>query len=77
MSLSIVVHGGGDHVSVTIEDNGCGLNPDLARETTHESGLGLAGMRERLLLIDGELKIESSPGSGTAIFARIRPGAAS
>jgi len=75
--VSIVVHGGGDHVSVTIEDNGCGLNPDLARETTCESGLGLAGMRERLSLIDGDLKIESSPGSGTTIFARIRSGAAS
>jgi signal transduction histidine kinase len=28
-------------------------------------------MRERLALIGGELEIESSPGVGTAVFARI------
>ena len=35
------------------------------------SGLGLAGMRERLLLVGGELDIESSPGLGTTLFVRI------
>jgi signal transduction histidine kinase len=34
-------------------------------------GLGVAGMRERLALIGGELEIESSPGVGTTVFARI------
>jgi signal transduction histidine kinase len=34
-------------------------------------GLGIAGMRERLLLVGGELEIESSPGGGTTVFARI------
>ena len=33
--------------------------------------LGLAGMRERLLLVGGQLKIESSDSTGTTIFARI------
>ena len=34
-------------------------------------GLGVAGMRERLALIGGELEIESSSGVGTTVFARI------
>jgi signal transduction histidine kinase len=50
---------------VTIEDNGRGF--DIAAP----SRLGIAGMRERLLLVGGELQIESSPVSGTTIFARI------
>jgi signal transduction histidine kinase len=28
-------------------------------------------MRERLLAIDGELEIESAPGTGATIFARV------
>ena len=39
---------------------------------TLAGGLGLAGMRERLSLVDGKLKIESSPGAGTTLVARIR-----
>jgi len=36
----------------------------------NRKGFGLAGVRERLALVGGELEIESS-GSGTALFARI------
>jgi two-component system, NarL family, sensor histidine kinase UhpB len=32
-----------------------------------EGGLGIAGMRERALLIGGELTIESRPGRGTTV----------
>jgi signal transduction histidine kinase len=34
-------------------------------------GLGIAGMRERLMFIGGDLALESSPGAGTSAFARI------
>ncbi len=38
-----------------------------------EGGLGIAGMRERALLIGGELTIESRPGRGTTVrLARCR-----
>ena len=36
-----------------------------------ERGLGIAGMRERALLVDGELTIESRPGDGTTVRLRI------
>jgi signal transduction histidine kinase len=51
---------------LTIENDGRGFDP-----TVPSSRLGLAGMRERLLLIGGQLEIESSPSARTTIFARI------
>ncbi|HEX5929220.1 MAG TPA: sensor histidine kinase [Solirubrobacterales bacterium] len=36
-----------------------------------ERGLGIGGMRERALLVGGELTIESRPGSGTTVRLRI------
>jgi signal transduction histidine kinase len=64
--VSIVVGVAEGTLHLTIEDNGRGF--DLTRL---RSRLGLAGMRERLLLVGGELNIESTQGAGTTIFARI------
>jgi PAS domain S-box-containing protein len=46
-----------------IHDNGKGFNNDL----THKKTLGLKGMQERALMIDGDFCIESAPGQGTYI----------
>ena len=55
-------------LQIIVEDDGKGF--DTERPT--ESGqLGLAGMRERLALIGGSLAIDSSPGTGTALYIRI------
>ena len=35
------------------------------------AGLGLAGMRERVHLLDGTLEIESSPGRGTTLVVSV------
>ena len=71
--VSVIVDRLNAILRLTIEDDGCGF--DLALPTESESqrvgGLGLTGMRERLLLIGGELEIESSVGKGTTIFVRI------
>ena len=37
-----------------------------------QDGLGLASMRERLRLVDGELTVASRLGQGTTIIARVR-----
>ena len=67
-------HSGAAHVSVILrrrEDGGVELEvADDGRGFAFdesEGGLGIAGMRERALLIGGELTIESRPGRGTNV----------
>jgi signal transduction histidine kinase len=36
--------------------------------------LGLLGMRERLEMVGGHFDVDSVPGEGTTIIARISPG---
>jgi two-component system sensor histidine kinase UhpB len=49
-------------VELKVSDDGRGFAFDES-----EGGLGIAGMRERALLIGGELTIESRPGRGTTV----------
>jgi two-component system, NarL family, sensor histidine kinase UhpB len=49
-------------VELAVSDDGRGFAFDES-----EGGLGIAGMRERALLIAGELTIESRPGKGTTV----------
>jgi len=50
-------------VWLRIVDNGVGMSP----EQLPVRGIGLTGMRERLVALDGTLKITSAPMRGTAI----------
>ena len=71
-SVSIVIERMGGCLRLMIEDDGCGFHDVPAREEgSPNGGLGIAGMRERLSLIGGELEVESSAGAGTTVFARI------
>ncbi len=65
-SISIVLTQSSRAVSAVIEDDGRGFTPGAGGE-----GLGLLGMGERLALLGGKLKIESSPGAGTTIVAEV------
>jgi two-component system sensor histidine kinase UhpB len=49
-------------VELSVTDDGRGFSFAEAN-----SGLGLGGMRERALLVGGELETESRPGSGTSV----------
>jgi signal transduction histidine kinase len=56
--------------TVEIEDDGRGFDP--ARPApTEGTGLGLAGMRERVTLLGGTLAVESAPGEGTRLCASV------
>ena len=57
----------GGNIELVVQDNGAGFDP--ARKQARPS-LGLAGMRQRLSLVDGELLIKSTRGNGTSIVAR-------
>ena len=60
----------GDEVTLRVKDRGKGFDPIEISD-----GLGLVSMRERLRLVDGNIKIYSAPGLGTEIVAvaPIRP----
>jgi len=60
----------GDHLELTISDNGIGFDPEVVRKSRPRS-LGLIGMAERLSLVGGTLEIESAPGKGTRVRARV------
>lgn len=49
-----------------VRDNGSGFDTDARSE-----GFGLLGMNERVALLDGELDVESAPGAGTTVRARL------
>ncbi|MDQ2904347.1 MAG: sensor histidine kinase [Ktedonobacteraceae bacterium] len=61
-----------DAVYAMINDDGCGFDVEaLLKSSDRERGLGLAGMQERAVLLDGFLTINSSPGHGTTVEIRI------
>jgi signal transduction histidine kinase len=60
----------GDVVALDVRDDGVGFDvPD--RSTGRTSGFGLTAMRQRVGRVAGTLAIESEPGGGTAISARV------
>ena len=70
-----------EKVILEIRDDGCGIEGERLvrlRETSAETGVGLAGMRERMNELNGTLEMESE-GRGTTIRAVVplRAGTAS
>jgi two-component system sensor histidine kinase UhpB len=62
-----------EHLELFIADDGVGFDPEAVRRSRARS-LGLIGMAERLALIGGTLEIDSAPGKGTRIRARVPAG---
>lgn len=54
-----------EHFELRVSDDGTGFEPSLPN-----GGLGITGMRERALLIEGALDVESVPGQGTRVRLR-------
>ncbi|MCA9839688.1 MAG: sensor histidine kinase [Trueperaceae bacterium] len=65
---SIVLTTTSKWVQLVIEDNGIGFKLE---ELLAAERIGLTGMRERVELFNGNLSIESSPGKGTSVHARL------
>ncbi|HYY72511.1 MAG TPA: PAS domain S-box protein [Candidatus Bathyarchaeia archaeon] len=57
-----------DQIVFRVHDNGKGFDPEEAKA---KRSLGLVGMQERALLLQGEVRIEGVPGSGTTMILRI------
>ncbi len=55
-------------LSITIEDNGKGFEPDLVH---NDKGLGLKNIEERVQSIRGSFSIDSTPGKGTSVYIEL------
>jgi two-component system sensor histidine kinase DegS len=56
-------------ISLLVEDDGNGFDMSVA---TGAEQFGLTGMKERISLIGGEIKISSQLGRGTKVYIRVR-----
>jgi len=57
----------GEDLCLTISDDGVGFVPVSGRPTS----FGVVGMRERVLMLGGTLRLESVVGEGTTLCARV------
>jgi PAS domain S-box-containing protein len=66
--FSVELQGTSGEIQLTVNDSGVGFDQ---QDAMNRRGLGLISMRERLRLVGGEFSIESKPGHGTTIRARV------
>lgn len=55
-----------ESISISLEDNGRGFDPGKI-----SCGLGLAGIRERVVGLNGTFEIDAAPGKGTRLTASL------
>ncbi len=64
-NVAVVLHFHPGRIAVRISDNGCGFDVNEAvTSSKRPRGLGLLGMRERIELINGTIRIDTQPGGG-------------
>ena len=56
------------HILLQVTDNGVGFDLENVRK---KGTLGLVGMRERAILFQGELTVQSHPGEGTSVILTV------
>jgi signal transduction histidine kinase len=61
----------GDVVTLDVRDDGVGFRDGGTDAPSPSSGFGLSAMRQRIARVAGSLAIESEPGRGTALSARV------
>lgn len=61
----------GEHIVITVHDDGHGIDFDAIVARPHDGGFGLVSMRERVNFIGGTVEIASYPGEGTTVTLRV------
>lgn len=61
----------GEVIEMSVQDDGKAFNVARAFRSIAGHRLGLLGMRERLEMVGGKLELQSSPGKGSTIIARV------
>ena len=65
--ISIAVAAAGGEMIIRVEDDGVGFDPTQVRTRGH----GLAGLALRVRMVGGRLEIDSAPGRGSRVEARV------
>jgi len=65
VELSLTLEG--NVLRLTVSDDGVGFVPQTGRSTS----FGVVGMRERVLIMGGELILDSEPGEGTTLSVKV------
>jgi signal transduction histidine kinase len=65
--MQVSLRGSAREIELAVVDAVAGFD----RRATSARGLGLTSTAERLKLVNGELSIDSTPGRGTTIRARV------
>lgn len=61
-----------DQLTLSVRDDGVGFVVDVsANRAAHGESLGLLSMEERIALVGGVLTVQSQPGQGTVVRARV------
>jgi len=61
----------GDEITLDVRDDGRGFDPAALPPYRGAGGFGLGGMRSRAERIAGTVEVETGPGLGTAVSARV------
>jgi len=70
--VTVLLRRDGSVIKMIIEDDGCGFTIDHTKgDDIRNRGLGLHGMRERVSLLGGTIRFDSSPGTGTSVSVEI------
>jgi PAS domain S-box-containing protein len=64
----VSLQAGPDELTLTVRDNGRGIT---AAELSDRKSIGLLGMRERALIVGGEVTLTGGAGVGTTVLVRI------
>jgi PAS domain S-box-containing protein len=68
LHFKVDLRGTSDEVRLSVSDSGAGFDPVAA---IAGRGLGLISMQERVRRVSGEFRIDSRPGRGTTVYARV------
>ncbi len=69
--IMVAVHWRPDLLKIVIDDDGCGFDAVTVLAPQTQRGLGLAGIKERLVSFKGKMLIESEPRLGTRIIMEV------
>jgi signal transduction histidine kinase len=70
--VDVAIRLGADGVGARVRDDGCGFDVETALlDAARRGRIGLAGIYERVRLLDGECVVESKPGGPTTVSLKL------